>query len=129
MKPILTLLLLPALCMAQPFEQNSHCFNPDEISNLYQVGKKYEWYKQEYPKLVDKVFKLDSINQAQHVSIIDFIDFTIKSDGQLKGLYDQRQEYAVKAAVMEAEKWGFWEWVLFWAGCLTSGYLGYQIGK
>lgn len=120
------LILIPFLSFAQ---SDTLVLNQKEYNNVYQGLKLYEWYKQEYPKVVKANNDLLNIVIQQDSTLQGYISRTQQRDIKLDALYQDRVKLAVEQERLKNKGWSIWEWLFFIGGCLGTGWVGYQIGK
>lgn len=122
MKHLTYLLLLPVFCTAQVKEQ--YCFTGNEIDSLYKIGKEWQFYTREYPRLLDNVDELTQIIQERDRSLQAYITKQDSLDMELLRLTGEKEDLAVKLTM---QKYGIkatwlgraWDWVrprLIWFG-------------
>lgn len=122
MKPLHYLLLLPVLCTAQ--FKDEYCFTGNEIDSLYKIGKEWEFYTREYPKLLSNVDELADIICERDRSLQAYITKQDSLDTRLNQLYSEKEALAVKLTMQKyniAETWlgRAWDWIrprLLWFG-------------
>lgn len=121
MKPLHYLLLLPVLCTAQLKE---YCFTGNEIDSLYKIGKEWEFYTREYPRLLSNIDELTQIIQERDNSLQVYITKQDSLDAELLRLTGEKEALAVKLTMQKydiAETWlgRAWDWIrprLIWFG-------------
>lgn len=131
MKQLLTLILIPVVCTAQPFAKESPCFNPDEISNLYQIVKQRDYYKVEYPKRLNDIDSLAKMVYRSDIRLNSYIELRERNDIKLDSLHKREVELAVKEVMLKygiKENWlgRAWDWV---RPRLIAVIIGIGIGK
>lgn len=122
MKPLYILILIPFLSFAQ---EEKYSFTKNEIDTLYEIGKRYEWYRENYPKRINDIDNLHSIIIQQDTTLQGYIRRTVERDKDLKKMYELKEKYSVQ----QAKRWNFWDWTLFIGSNILTGYLTYKLTK